>query len=245
MPKELAVNGDATGVLLRRIGPAYEQIANQLREAILSEAVELGGKLPSETELASIFGVSRATVREALRFLAAEGLVSTTQGVNGGNFVAKPSTDRVLAHFNTSLNLLSRSMGVTLTEYMEVRDFLEVQACGLACERHSPDDVERLLATVAPGEGPARPDFSRDFHSSLIEICHNKLLSVAADSVFRVLQTKLNHSAVDPSSQREVTRQHRAIADAVANRDAPAAMELMREHLRYLTPLFERVWRGS
>jgi len=65
---------------LRRVRKSYEQVADQLRELIVTGELPQGGRLPTETELARSLGVSRATVREALRLLAAQGLVRTAKG---------------------------------------------------------------------------------------------------------------------------------------------------------------------
>jgi DNA-binding FadR family transcriptional regulator len=239
--------GDSEHPAFRRIGPAYEQIANQLREGILSGAMVPGGRLASETELASTFGVSRATVREALRFLAAEGLIFTSQGINGGSFVTEPSVALVSEHLQGALNRLSRASSVTLDEFMELRVFLEVPASGLACERHTPEDIEGLLATI-PAESEniddgARYRHNRDFHSALIDVCRNRLLSLAAEPVFLVLQTNLDRSLLEPSFHQTVADQHRAIANAVILGEGTVAMDLMREHLEWLTPRYQKVWR--
>ena len=75
---------------VNRVQPAYQQVADQLRDRILDGSVAAGDRLPTEVELSEIFGVSRSTVREALRVLASRGLIRTTRGTTGGTFFGLP-----------------------------------------------------------------------------------------------------------------------------------------------------------
>ena len=84
-----------TTMPLRRVRKGYEQVADQIRELIISGTIERGERLPNETALASEFGVSRATVREALRLLAAQDLIRTAKGAGGGSYVTLPTVDRI------------------------------------------------------------------------------------------------------------------------------------------------------
>ena len=84
-----------------RVRKSYEQVADQLRELIVSGSIPQGGRLPTETVLARDFGVSRATVRESLRLLAAQGLIRTAKGQTGGSYVTLPTVD----HISESLEL--------------------------------------------------------------------------------------------------------------------------------------------
>src|SRR5262245_36778413 len=78
-----------------KLRPAYLQVSEQLRELVLSGWLKAGERLPSEPELAAQFGTSRSTVREAIRILAADGLLTTVRGVNGGSFATPPTPARV------------------------------------------------------------------------------------------------------------------------------------------------------
>ncbi|MDQ3122601.1 MAG: winged helix-turn-helix domain-containing protein, partial [Actinomycetota bacterium] len=78
-------------VPLRRVRKSYEQVADQLRELIVTGTLPQGGRLPTETQLAGQLGVSRATVREALRLLDAQGLVRTAKGQTGGSYATLPT----------------------------------------------------------------------------------------------------------------------------------------------------------
>jgi DNA-binding GntR family transcriptional regulator len=98
MAKELGVS---------RVRPAYQQVADQLRDRILDGSLTSGDRLPTEIELSEIFGVSRSTIREALRVLASKDLIRTTRGTTGGTFVARVQFDQVSDYLEMSLGLMS------------------------------------------------------------------------------------------------------------------------------------------
>ena len=112
---------------VRPIMRAYEQVAAQLRELIATGHFAPGERLANEAILAREFGVSRPTIREALRLLAAQGLIRTAPGRGGGSYVTIPSIDHVSEFLRANLNLLSDvGDGISIDEYFEARLLLEV-----------------------------------------------------------------------------------------------------------------------
>ena len=181
---------------LRRVRKAYEQVADQLRELIVTGELAPGERLPTETVLAREFGVSRATVREALRLLAAQGLIRTAKGAAGGSYVTLPTVDHISESLSSNIGLLADARDVTLDELLEARVLLEVPAARLAARRRREGDVERLRATIPPDPPGARhagPSSSTtaDFHAALIEAAATGCSTIAAQPVFSVLQTSL------------------------------------------------------
>jgi len=230
-----------------RAAKAYELVAGRLREQILDGALPRGARLPNETVLAGELGVSRATVREALRLLAAQDLIRTAKGAGGGSYVTVPSVDHISESLRSGINLLAEAEDVSLQELLEARELLEVPAARLAAQRRTPDDVGRLRAAI-----PARPlrldteeqfAHNRDFHSIVIEACGNTLLSIAAQPVFTILQTDLARSTLGRGFHRAINQHHRAIADAIELGDEAVAGAQMHDHLEYLRPYYEKVWR--
>ena len=122
---------------VRRVRKAYEQVADQLRELIMTGELAPGERLPNEALLAREFGVSRATVREALRVLAAQNLLRTAKGAGGGSYVTLPTVDHISEFLRSNINLLTESRDVTLDELIEARELLEVPAARLAAARRS------------------------------------------------------------------------------------------------------------
>jgi GntR family transcriptional repressor for pyruvate dehydrogenase complex len=227
---------------------AYEQVADQLRELIVTEELARGERLPNELELADEYGVSRATVREALRLLAARDLIRTAKGAGGGSYVTVPSAEHASEALRSTLALMTSAADVTLEELLEVRELLEVPAARLAARRRHEDDVERLRA-ASPGEPlrlgtRAQFTYNADFHSTIIAASGNTLLSIAAEPVFAVLQTRLSRSRLGRTFHRSINDHHREITAAIDAAEEQAAGELMHDHLSFLRPYYEQAWRG-
>jgi DNA-binding FadR family transcriptional regulator len=234
---------------VRRVRKAYEQVNDQLRELIVSGGLAPGERLPNEAVLAREFGVSRATVREALRILTAQNLIRTTKGAGGGSYVTLPTVDHISEFLRGNLKLLSESDHVTLEEFLELRELIEVPAARLAAERASQADVDRLRETIP--EQPLRMTtqeqfiYNKGFHTVIVEACGNTLLYIATQPVFSVLQTHLARSTLGRSFHSSINEHHRAILAAIASGDADGAAEQMRTHLEYLRPAYERAWRHA
>lgn len=236
-------------VPVRRVRKAYEQVADQLRELIVRGELGLGERLPNETVLAQDFGVSRATVREALRVLAAQNLISTWKGAGGGSYVTLPSVDHISEFVRSSLDLLTESQHVSLEELLEARELLEVPAARLAALRRRGPDVERLWAAI-PADPLTLPPteqfaFNEEFHYVVIDVCANTLLEIAAQPIFAVLQTNLARSELGRRFHRAINDHHRAIAGAIEAGDGRTAEREMRSHLQFLRPFYEKAWRHA
>jgi GntR family transcriptional regulator, transcriptional repressor for pyruvate dehydrogenase complex len=227
---------------------ASEQVADQLRTRVLSGALPAGTRLPLETELAQQFGVSRATMREALRALAAQRLIRTVKGPGGGNFVTLPTVGNISEIVESGLALVTATHGVTLDEFLEAREVLETRAARLAAQRRSPENVERLRAAipVEPLKLPTPDQFilNRDFHSEVLSAAGNTLLYLAAQPIFTVLQSNLERSKLGAKVQRGINEQHRGLVASIEAGDADEAEERMRVHLTFLRPAYERAWRS-
>ncbi|HEY7730800.1 MAG TPA: GntR family transcriptional regulator, partial [Gaiellaceae bacterium] len=186
---------DPAAVPLRRVRKAYEQVADQLRELIVRGELTPGDRLPVESALAREFGVSRATVREALRLLAAQSLVRTEKGATGGSYVTLPTAATISSLVHANVGLLAETRNVTLEELLEARELVEVPAARLAAVRRSEEDLE-LLRTSVPDDAArlgTREEFTynAEFHSCVLGASRNTLLVVSAQPIFSVLQTNL------------------------------------------------------
>jgi GntR family transcriptional repressor for pyruvate dehydrogenase complex len=235
------------GVGVRRVRKAYEQVADQLRELIVSGEIAPGQRLPNEVALSVEFGVSRATVREALRVLTAQSLVRTTKGSTGGSFVILPTVDHISDFLTSNISLLSHTETVSLDEFLELRELLEVPAARMAARRNDPDGIARLQDAI-----PSDPNslgrqqqfiYNADFHSHLVLASGNTLLSIAAQPIFSVLQSNLSRTNLGRRLEKQVIADHQAIAAAIAAGDEDAAAAEMHSHLSYLRPAYERAWR--
>jgi len=232
---------------VRRVRKAYEQVADQLRELIVTGQLARGERLPNETVLAREFGVSRATVREALRLLTAQSLIRTAKGAGGGTYVTMPTVDHVSQFLNSALDLLAAAEHVSLDELLEAREALEVPATRLAALRRSESALEHLHATIPPDPGKLAPTeqfvYNTDFHTSVIAASGNAFLMMAAQPLFTILQKNLARSSLGAGFHKGINDQHRAIAAAIQAGDARRAEREMRTHLEFLRPHYERTWR--
>lgn len=229
-----------------RIKKAYEQVTDQLREAIIRGDFAIGERLPREIDLAEMLGVSRTTVREALRVLSSESLIRTTKGATGGSFVTKPSLDYISEFMTTQINLLTAIDEVSIAETMEVRELLEIEATRLAAERRTAEQLNHLKHTV-----PAFPDagsheeitaLNRSFHLSILEAANNRLMVVSAQPVYAVLQAHSQRHNLSGDDHQEILCDHSKIVDAIEASDSELAAATMREHLVKLRLLTEGTW---
>jgi DNA-binding FadR family transcriptional regulator len=225
---------------------AYETVAQGLLEQIVSGKLVSGDRLPNEMGLAEKLGVSRTTVREALRLLAAQDLIRTSKGAGGGSYITVPRVDRINAFMLSSINLLSGAKHVTISELLEARELLEIPAARLAAERRSEDDMERLRSAIPPPasklHGEQQFQQNREFHACVLDACGNTLLSIAAQPVFGVLMKNVARSTFGTSFNRQVSDQHTSIASAIEAGEATSAGDLMHEHLEFLRPVYEKAW---
>ena len=225
-----------------RIQPAYAQVAGQLRDLIVTGQIRAGDHLPNEAELATIFGVSRSTVREALRSLAAQSLVYTSRGVSGGTFVAELDAGTVSEYLRTSLGLMSGSAGVTVAELLETRAALEVPAARFAAIRRTNqilDELAKNLGTSSVDDETVRFTRNSRFHELLLEASGNRLLGLVASPVFDVLKSRFRRDEVEKSYWSQVDKDHTEILEHIKANDPDGAESAMRAHLRRLESTYE------
>ncbi|MGN6871469.1 MAG: FadR/GntR family transcriptional regulator [Solirubrobacteraceae bacterium] len=240
--------GDAAAGAPRvtRVRKAYEQVYDQLRDLIIRGELGRGERLPGELALAQQFGVSRGTVREALRALAAHNLVRTAKGASGGTFVTLPTVDHISAFLQANIGLLSETNDVTLEEFLEARRLLEGVAARQCALRHTEADLDRLRATMVNSQELSVEDqfhFNKEFHSVLVDGAGNTLLRISAQPIFSVLQTNLRRDELDPSFGENVEHDHRAILAAIERGDGDAAAAEMDRHLDFLSRTYTSMWR--
>ena len=236
-------------VRLQPVRRVYEQVADQLRELILHGGFADGDKLPSETQLAADFGVSRTTIREALRVLVGQGLVRTIKGVNAGSYACRPSIEAISETIQSGIALLADYEQITLDEFLQARALIEVPAVRLLARRAKQVDFEPIESTI-----PGRPavltkqkqfEHNRDFHSEIVKASGNTLIYLAAQPIFAILQRNLARSSLGQAWYRSINEQHREIIAAIRAGDVDAAGQAMEHHLSYIRPAYERAWRDE
>jgi GntR family transcriptional repressor for pyruvate dehydrogenase complex len=215
-----------------------DQVEQQLREAILEGHFAQGDKLPPETELATQFGVSRPTVREALGALVSAGLIRKIPGVAGGSFVNTVTPDSLSQMLMQSMDTIVRIGALDIAEITEVRRVLEIPAAEWAARNRSDADLEVMRSVVAQQrsttiDDPDIPEYDLRFHTAIGYASGNRLLAAFIASV---------HDATHPAQFLDVTaevaqktvKQHMAIVAAIEAGDPERSADAMREHLDFV-----------
>jgi GntR family transcriptional repressor for pyruvate dehydrogenase complex len=237
------------GDLLTRVsvGRVSEMIVDQIRLLIRQGDLAPGDRLPAERELCERFGVSRVTVREALRVLEANGLVVIRVGARGGAFVTAPSS-RLVGEGIADLITLST---MSAQEVTETRMVLELGIIPLVCERATAEDIAALYEicdrSKAALEGDEYPlALSAEWHTRYARATHNGAIAMLVESLHDPLIMSLERAReAAPLHGRRGVREHRALVDAIAERDVARAIELMRTHLERTAKLVATTERGG
>ncbi len=215
------------------VGRISEIIVDQIRLLMRQGQLKPGDRLPPERDLCERFGVSRVTVREALRMLESSGLVEIRVGARGGAFVTAPSSDRVGEGL---ADLLTLSV-ISASDVTEVRMILEAGIVPLVCERATEEDLLELEAICQRSEsalaaGDYSMDMSLEFHIRVAQATHNPAVVMLVES-FRgpiLMSLQQAHEAA-PEMGGLGTSEHEQFIEAVRRRDPDTASKIMREHL--------------
>jgi len=223
-------------------GDASEQIALEIRRYLVSEGLRPGDRIGTEQELATEFGVSRPTLREALRLLASSHLIKATRGPGGGIFVASTPNEGMSRSLSESIATMLETDSVSLRELVEARIHLEVPLAGLAAQ-HATTQTERDLEAAideAEGNHQASDEFrlaDARFHRVIAVTAGNELLSAFTSWTLDVLQPSLIRTIGESIDGDAILDQHRAILRAIRRRQPASAQRAMHRHLEYLLDL--------
>lgn len=216
-----------------------KQVEHQIKQAILEGEFAQGDKLPSENELAEMFGVSRPTVREALRSLAVAGLIDKVPGAGGGSFVKSVNHESLGRMLYDSMSNILRLGALDLDEVMSVRRLLDIPVARLAAERRSDEDLESIRAVLTEQRSislsdPGVPQLDASFHSAIAEASGNRLLAAFVSALHHVTQPA-QYLALSDDLARSTLRQHKAVLRAIEAKDPDAAAKAMEQHLDYVS----------
>lgn len=204
------------------------QIAQAIRDAIVEGRMIVDERLPSEAELAEQFAVSRSTVREALKRLAAQSLIRTQRGAFGGAFVNRLSYEEAYGQQITTATLLLSMNAVSFETACEARYALERACTPLAAQRRTPDTLATMRAEIHRQGQPGLSDESFcasdvTFHRALVDSAANPVLSYQLAGAVEAMQPLMNMITFTARSREEIVGLHTRIADAVEARNASSA----------------------
>ncbi|ASP35023.1 FadR/GntR family transcriptional regulator [Labrenzia sp. VG12] len=206
------------------------QIANAIRDAILEGRLASEERLPSEAELSERFGVSRSTVREALKRLAAQNLIRSERGSSGGAFVNRLTWDEAQDNLVTTTRLLIGMNNIPLEDAIEARFALETSALPLAVENRS----DQHLAAMAQEIARQRDKLTSDeefcasdvaFHSAIASATGNPLLSFQLAAAFEAMQPLMNMLVYRLRDRERIADLHESLASALKAGDSSKAAD--------------------
>lgn len=207
-----------------------EVIVQQIKNQIKKGSLKPGEKLPSERELASLLGVSRASVREAIKALSFSGYLEVIQGK--GTYILEIATQ-----YDEIVNFFSEFSNYSLDSLMEARIMLEGEFARLAAVNASQKEIEVIERVVNEicNSKDTNTFFVKDLqlHLTIAKATHNPIMNGLMKIIVEMLY-KETHKIIEISENtRENTIETtRALVKAIKQRDAEKAKELMSEHIR-------------
>lgn len=215
------------------LGSVSDRIVSQVERLITGESLRPGDRLPSERDMAALLRVSRPSLREAIRVLAARDRVVVRHGQ--GVFVQEPRSER-------QLRAALSASEATLTELFAMREVLEVPAAQWAAERVEPSHLRELRSTLDTMAKviTATPqiDFNRlaeldvRFHMGIASAAGNRFLHQTSGVLHEILRAGMETTLTIPGRTRLSRRDHERIYAALAAHDPTASRQAARAHIR-------------
>jgi GntR family transcriptional repressor for pyruvate dehydrogenase complex len=223
------------------------QIADAIRDAIISGVLIVDSRLPSEAELADHFKVSRPTVREALKRLAAQSLIRTQRGATGGAFVNRISFEDAYDQQITTSTLLLSMNAVSFETACEARYALERACAPLSAHRRSADHLATMRAEIHRQSQPGLTDeafCASDvaFHRALVDGAANPVLSYQLAGAVEAMQPLMNMITFSARDRAKIVALHTEIANAIEAKDAMRAATALSALENETQTLAERVF---
>lgn len=216
----------------------FQDVVEQIQEAILDGRLTAGQTLPAERELKETFNISRGTLREALRVLEHKGLIEIKLGVGGGSVVKAVDTDQI----SESLGLLIRSQKVSLNHLAQFREDVEGIVAAHAAENHVAEDIQTLKDLLVNAHGCLKKGISqrnafiaidKQIHMTMARITGNpvyiSVLHSIHDNIHRYYDRFLS---MDEPELEENYNDLRDLVAAIENTDAELACRIAKQHVQ-------------
>ncbi len=216
-------------------------LARSIVRDITRQHLAPGTMLPAEAEMTFKYAVGRATVREALRLLEAQGLIALKPGPGGGPEVAQ-LTPR---HFGDMARLHLQMADATYEELVHARLSIEPLMAGLAATNRDPAGAERLQRALEETKSVDLEDddaymaSSRTFHSTITGISGNRVLDLFSVALKEIMDSEVEPAYTAPEDRALVQKAHEDIAEAVLAGHAEKAEHLMRAHMKEFADTME------
>jgi GntR family transcriptional regulator, transcriptional repressor for pyruvate dehydrogenase complex len=224
---------------------ASDKVAAEIRAHVSRAGLRPGDRLGREEDLARKFGVSRPTLREALRLLSSSHLIRASKGRGGGIFVAATPEEGIARSVSESVADMLSARVIDIDELLESRLLLEVPLAGLAAQRARDEDLADLRALLdeMPANWAEVGDVDDRLHARIAEIADNRLVAAFVQWIGEVLKPMIRE-LIEPVVVEDVAaQQHEDIVRAIERGDPDAAERAMREHIVYVQDLVSMVRR--
>jgi len=229
---------------------APKQIARRIKDAILLGEIKIDDRLPTEDELAGNFNVSRATIREALKRLAAENLVVSKRGATGGNFVRAPSQADIRQSIGELITVAVSLEQFTFEQVMGCRFEIGLMCCRLASENRTDADLEAMRREVVLQRSADITDVefcASDvrLHCLIAAATGNSLLAASASGILEGIEPITNLVLFRVRDRNIIADQHWQLIECLANRDHVGAGAILTQQVEYLSKKHVEVenWR--
>ena len=210
-----------------------DEIASQVRALISEGVLKPGDRLPPERELIREFGVSRPSLREALKSLVAQGFLEVKQGDR--TFVKSITSEKL----QDPLSLLLKADTQKIFDLIEVRKAIEAWGAFHAAQRGSEEDIKQLEEIIeemkeALDEGKSWEKQDADFHLAMAQATHNTIQTHIMSTIYDLLRESVARVFRDQGKAKKLFSQHYRIFSAIKNRSPDKARERVLEHLNYV-----------
>lgn len=226
-------------------GGLARQVADLIRSAIHTGQLAVDERLPTEEELARRFGISRPTVREALKVLAAQNLIRSRRGPTGGTFVNRPDMEGAGQSIADTATLLVGMGQFAIDEIVLARGETEALSCRLAALNRNDDDLAAMAAEIAIQENETLSDAefcASDvrFHRAVVNATHNGPLQLMMHAMIESFIPITNMLIYRHQERRRTISAHARIRAAIMGREAAVAADLMRDHVQGMRAVLDQ-----
>lgn len=213
----------------------YEQVIEQIKDMIADGILKKGDKLPSERDLTTQLGVSRASIREAIRSLEIIGIVESRQGE--GNFIRNSFQDTLFE----PLSIMFMLNGCKLKEIFELRKVIEIETAALAAENVTEYELNDMLDLINKMKNSENEDerviYDSKFHYKIAEASRNLLIVNILNTVSTLMDSFIKDARkiiINNKHKDDIDFQHEQVWNALSNHNPAEASECMRKHMELI-----------
>jgi len=229
----------------RRNRKTSERVAADIIKEIIDQDLQPGTRLPPEHEMVEMFNVSRMSLREGLRILEVNGLISLRAGPNGGPIVGSAEPE----HFARAMTMFFEMRGTTFQELMQAMVTIEPVMARLAAERVARGDASELQELREVLEAHANLDpknltgyfhLCENFHRIVVGLSGNSILDMFSVSLCEIIREPARTEPQPATRWTQVRDEHAAVGQAIIDGDGARAEALMTEHMHKFSSSFSR-----